>query len=99
MAKGKGIDKTKLTTIILKQLDFKDNGFCKFELFEGMGYWVKNKICLFYNMPINSDDQHFYIGYVEMRAGRYIAVAFKWIDNLEELTKIYESITGESIIK
>jgi len=89
---------TLLTTGILKELDFKDNGKCEFELFENMNYWVKNSICLFYNTPISTDHQdHFYIGYGEMRQGKYVAVAFRWIDSLEELTQIYESIIQKKI--
>jgi hypothetical protein len=89
----------KLTTDILKELGFKDNGQCKFELFESMGYWVKNSICLFYNVPISNYQDSFYIGYAEMRQGKYVAVAFRWIDSLEELTSIYESITQKLITK
>lgn len=89
---------TLLTTAILNELGFKDNGQSKFELFEGMSYWVKNSICLFYNTPINKDYQDsFYIGYAEMRQGKYVAVAFRWIDSVEELTQIYESITRKLI--
>ena len=89
---------TLLTTAILDELGFKDNGQSKFELFEGMSYWVKNSICLFYNTPINKGYQDsFYIGYAEMRQGKYVAVAFRWIDSVEELTQIYESITRKLI--
>jgi hypothetical protein len=89
---------TLLTTGILEELNFKDNGKCKFEGFENMNYWVKNGICLFYNTPISTDYQdHFYIGYAEMRQGKYVAVAFKWIDSLEELTQIYEGIVPYKI--
>ena len=38
-----------------------------------------------------------YIGYAEMRQSKYVAVAFRWIDSLEELTQIYESIIQSSI--
>jgi len=63
-----------------------------------MHYWVKNSICLFYNTPINTVWQDsFNIGYAEMRQGRYVAVAFRWIDSVEELTQIYESITRKKI--
>lgn len=103
MKKAKRIQKSKygsnetytlLTTDILDELGFKDKGRCEFDLFEGMNYWVKNGICLFYNTPISKDHQNkFYIGYAEMRQGKYVAVAFRWIDSVEELTQIYESIT------
>lgn len=89
---------TVLTTDIIQELGFKDNGKCEFELFEGMNYWVKNGICLFYNTPIIEDYQKsFYIGFAEMRQSKYVAVAFRWIDSEEELTQIYESITLMSI--
>lgn len=83
---------------VLERLGFKDNGQSKFETFENMSYWVKNGICLFYNTPINTDWQDsFLVGYAEMRQGAYVAVAFRWIDSVEELTQIYESITKECI--
>lgn len=89
---------TLLTTGVLQELDFKNNGQSKFELFENMSYWVKNSICLFYNTPINTDWQDsFYVGYAEMRQSKYVAVAFRWIDSVEELTQIYESITRKKI--
>ena len=89
---------TLLTTDILDEFGFEDNGQSKFPLFERMNYWVKNGICLFYNTPISKDYQEsFYIGYVQLRQSKYIAVGFRWIDSVEELTKIYESITGKSI--
>jgi len=85
---------TILTTDILKGLDFKDNGKCEFPFFENMSYWVKNGVCLFYNTPIKTDYQEsFYIGYAEQRQGKYTAVAFRWIDSLEELVVIFEGIT------
>ena len=43
---------TVLTTDILKELDFEDNGKCEFDFFINMSYWVKNGICLFYNTPV-----------------------------------------------
>lgn len=89
---------TILTTDILEELEFKDNGKCDFELFENMNYWVKNGICLFYNTPISENYQeHFYIGYAEQRQSKYVAVAFRWIDSLEELTQIFEGITQKKI--
>lgn len=89
---------TILTTGILQNLEFEDVGQSKFKLFENMNYWVKNGICLFYNTPVKADYQEsFYVGYAEMRQGEYVAVAFRWIDNLEELTKIYESIVFKPI--
>jgi len=89
---------TLLTTGVLQELGFKDNGQSKFELFEGMSYWVKNSICLFYNTPISKDHQDsFLVGYAEMRQGKYVAVGFRWIDSVEELTQIYESITRKLI--
>lgn len=89
---------TILSTDILKELEFKDNGKCDFQLFENMNYWVKNNISLFYNTPIKTDYQeHFYIGYAEQRQSKYVAVAFRWIDSVEELTEIYESITQKKI--
>ena len=89
---------TLLTIGVLKELGFKDIGECKFEGFENMNYWVKNSICLFYNTPINTDDQdYFYIGFAEMRQSKYVAVAFKWINTKETLTQIYESIRGVKI--
>lgn len=89
---------TLLTTNNLLELDFKDKGQCTFELFEGMNYWVKNGICLFYNVPINKYDcNSFYVGYAEMRQGKHVAVGFRWIDTVEELTQIYESIIQKSI--
>jgi len=89
---------TELTTSILNELGFNDNGQSKFELFEGMSYWVKSGVCLFYNTPVNEDFQDsFYIGYAEMRQGKYVAVAFRWINSLEELTQIYEGITRKLI--
>ena len=106
MRKAKRIKKTShngkkytlLTTDILKELDFKDNGRSKFELFTNMNYWVKDCVCLFYNTPVYPDNQDsFYIGYAEMRQGKYIAVAFRWIDSLEELTEMYESIKQKKI--
>ena len=90
--------KTILTNDIVKGLDFKDQGKCKFELFDKMSYWVKSGICLFYNIPVLIGDQnYFYIGYAEMRQGKYIAVGFRWINTLEELTNIYESIIKKKI--
>ena len=89
---------TLLTTGVLQELNFKDIGQSEFELFENMSYWVKNSICLFYNTPINTDWQDsFLVGYAEMRQGKYVAVAFRWIDSIEELTQIYESITRKKI--
>jgi len=89
---------TLLTTGVLQELNFKDIGQSEFELFENMSYWVKDSICLFYNTPVNTDWQDsFYIGYAEMRQGKYVAVAFGWIDSVEELTQIYESITRKKI--
>jgi hypothetical protein len=89
---------TLLTTGVLQELNFKDIGKCEFELFENMSYWVKNSICLFYNTPVKTDYQYsFYVGYAEMRQGKYVAVAFRWIDSVEELTQIYESITRKKI--
>lgn len=87
-----------LTDKLLKKLNFKDVGKCSFELFENMNYWVKNGVCLFYNTPVNTEWQDsYYVGYVEMRQGVYVAVGFRWINNLEDLTKIYESITNKKI--
>lgn len=89
---------TELTVDILKELQFKDRGKCEFAGFENMSYWVKSGICLFYNTPIVTDYQEsFYIGYAEMRQSKYVAVAFKWIDSLEELTEIYEAIVATKI--
>lgn len=89
---------TLLTTSILEELGFNNNGQSKFELFEHMHYWVKNSICLFYNPKSETDWQDsFLIGYAEMRAGKYVAVGFRWIDSEEELTQIYESITTKLI--
>lgn len=89
---------TILTADILKEIGFKDLGQCKFRFFEDMNYWVKNQICLFYNTPISTDYQDsFYIGFAEMRQCECIAIAFRWIDSLEELTNIYESITNKAI--
>ena len=89
---------TVLTTDILFELHFENVGKCKFKFFINMNYWVRNGICLFYNTPINTDYQEkFYIGYAEMRQGKYVAVAFRWIDSVEELTKIYESIIQSPI--
>ena len=89
---------TLLTTAILEEFGFKDNGQSKFELFEHMHYWVKNSICLFYN-PTNETDwqDSFYIGYAEQRQSKYVAVSFRWIDSEEELTQIYESIARKLI--
>ena len=88
---------TTLTIDILEKLKFKNVEENKFENFE-MSYWVKNGICLFYNTPINTDYQDsFYVGYAEMRQGKYHVTAFRWIDNLEELTKVYEIITQKLI--
>ena len=88
------VHRTALTKDILESIDFKDKGKCDFEHFENMSYWVKNGICLFYNTPVKTDYQEsFYIGYAEQRQGKYVAVAFRWINNLEELTEIYESIS------
>jgi len=90
--------RTKLTPSVLKGLEFVDKGKCPFELFKNMNYWVKNGICLFYNTPVAKDYQEkFYIGYAEMRQGQYVAVGFKWIGTMEELTEIYESIIGKPI--
>lgn len=92
--------KTLLTTTILDKLKFKDNGWSPFESFERMNYWVKNGVCLFYNTPANTHMQDsFYIGYAELRQNKYVAVGFRWINTLEELIKIYESITGKLIIE
>ena len=89
---------TVLTTGVLKELNFKNIGKCEFDLFDNMNYWVKNGICLFYNTPISEDYQDsFYIGYTEMRQGKYVAVVFKWIGSKEALTQIYEAITGVKI--
>lgn len=89
---------TILTVNILIEKGFEDIGKCKFKPFENMSYWVKNGICLFYNTPISKDYQEkFYVGYVDMRQGEYFVVAFRWIDSLEDLTNIYESITQKSI--
>lgn len=89
---------TLLTTDVLQELGFNDNGRCDFDGFENMNYWVKSGICLFYNTPVNTEWQDsFYIGYAENRQGKYVAVAFRWIDSEEELTKIYESIKIKKI--
>ncbi len=105
MEKAKIIRKTRhngekytlLTVEILRELEF-ENRECNFEFFKDMAYWVKNGICLFYNpLEISSIDNKFYIGYAEMRQGKYVAVAFRWIDSLEELTEIYESIKQKKI--
>jgi len=89
---------TLLTTTILDEFGFEDKGQCTFKFFEGMCYWVKNGICLFYNIPTHTNYQDsFYIGYAEMRQGEYVAVAFRWIDSVEELTQIYEHILKKPI--
>lgn len=93
-------EETKLTTKVLSGLEFGDKGQCDFALFKNMNYWVKNGVCLFYNTPVKTDYQEsFLVGYAEMRQGNYVAVAFRWVDSLEELTKIYESIIDEPIDK
>ena len=89
---------TLLTTDVLQELGFKDVGESEFELFKHMHYWVKNGLCLFYSTPINTDWQDsFLVGYAEMRQGKYVAVAFRWIDSVEDLTQIYEGITRKKI--
>lgn len=88
---------TLLTVKILEELNFRDNKEIVFENIK-MPYWVKAGVCLFYNTPIKTDHQDsFYIGYGEMREGKYYAVAFRWINSLEELTRIYEAIVLKSI--
>ena len=53
-----------LSTGILTNLMFHDNGKCNFKHFENMHYWVKKGICLFYNYPIQEgEESSFYIGY------------------------------------
>lgn len=87
-----------ITTRKLEALKFKDNGKCNFTLFERMNYWVRNGVCLFYNTPIQLGcESDFYIGYVEMRQGKYVAVGFRWIKTMEDVVKTYEAITGKSI--
>ena len=89
---------TLLTTEVLEELGFKDNGQSVFELFENMHYWVKNGICLFYNPRSKTDWQgSFLVGYAEIIQGKYVAVAFRWTDSVEELTQIYETITQKKI--
>lgn len=89
-----GKEYTLLTPQLLENLHFTNMGKCEFPKFENMNYWVKNGICLFYNVPEPTDYQaHFYIGYAEMRRSQYTAVAFRWINSLEELTLVYENLT------
>ncbi len=90
---------TPLTKSLLKKLDFSDVGRCDFKHFENMNYWVKNGVCLFYNVPIQERcESDFYVGYCEMREGEYVAVAFRWIKTFKELSEIYEGITNKFII-
>ena len=82
----------------LKALRFHDNGKCEFPLFEGMNYWVRNSVCLFYNTQLQlSNEYTHYIGYAEMRQGKYVAVGFRWINSLEDVVDVYEAVTGKSI--
>ncbi len=91
---------TLLTPDILENFGFIDKGQCSFETFNNMNYWVKNGVCLFYNTPIQEGyGNDFYIGYAELREGKYIAVAFRWINTVEVLIQIYESITGKLLTK
>lgn len=87
-----------LTPKELKLLGFSDKGKCPFPNFTNMNYWVKNGICLFYNTPEPEDYQaKYYIGYAEQRCSNYVAVAFRWIDTVEELTTLYETLTQVKI--
>ena len=82
----------------LNILGFSDKGKCPFKPFEQMHYWVKNGVCLFYNSRKETPfDTSFLVGYAMMNAGKYYAVSFRWIDKVDELKTIYESITNESI--
>lgn len=98
MEKTNNTKKTLLTPGILKELGFEDNGRCEFECFEGMNYFAKNGVCLFYNTPIiKGDENSFYIGYADLMNHKYVAVAFKWIHYAEELVQIYNAITNDKI--
>ncbi len=89
---------TLLTAEILKYLGFIDRGKAdRFELFDYFNYYVKNGVCLFYSTTKTDYQPSCLIGYAEQRKGKYVAVAFRWIDSEEELTQIYEAITKKKI--
>lgn len=89
---------TLLTVSKLKDLGFSDVGPCPFRHFTGMSYWVKNGVCLFYNVPVKTNWQDsFLVGFASMKQGEYAAVAFRWIRDVETLTSIYEGILGVPI--
>lgn len=62
----------------------------------GQPYFAKNKVVLFYNTPVTKwNSSSFYIGYADMRNGKYHAVQIRWIYKLSELEEIYKALTGE----
>ncbi len=86
---------TPLTAGILKRHGFADIGKCQFEGYENMNYWVHNGVCLFYNTPIQEGlECNFLVGYANMKMGKYYAVNFRGINNLEQLKPIYEALVG-----
>lgn len=92
--------KKQLTPKSLKALGFLDNGRCGFDGFENMNYWVREGVCLFYNIPVDKNNQaSYYVGYATMNLGIYRAVAFRWISTTKELMAIYKSVTGLSFKK
>ena len=91
-------NKILITPEILTELGFTNRGKSVFKQYKKMNYWVKNKVCLFYNTPVSEFYQEsYYIGYAELNQGKYYAVGIRWIDSVEELTKIYECLTNKSI--
>ena len=70
------------------------------EAFENfnMPYYAKEGVLLFFNTPETQwSENDFYVGYGEMRCGKYYAVAFRWINKRSQLIQIYEAITGREI--
>lgn len=61
-------------------------------------YWVKNRVCLFFNDPILPETKPsiFLLGFADQRMGVYSVVTLRWIDKVHELQNAY-SLTGEEL--
>ena len=58
-------------------------------------YWVKNSVLMFFN--IGQEEYSWKIGLGEMHAGKYIAVTFRWINEVHTLQNIYRILTGKEL--
>ena len=72
----------------------EDNQFENFN----MPYYVRESVMLFFNTPVTEwNEKDFYVGYGEMRCGKYYAGAFRWIDKQEQIIEIFKAVTGKEL--